>query len=101
MTQTQGYMTGTKGMGRHKVTNSQSKPKKLYNNIKHFPTIPNLVITNHIHQISSLINPKSCSSHAFNTNHNHKSFQYIKHVNTHDTTTTAVSRDNSLTYMPT
>ena len=25
-TQTQGYMTGTKGMGRHKVTNSQSKP---------------------------------------------------------------------------
>ena len=27
-TQTQGYMTGTKGMGRHKVTNSQSKPQK-------------------------------------------------------------------------
>ena len=25
-TQTQGYMTGTKGMGRHKVTDSQSKP---------------------------------------------------------------------------
>ena len=25
-TQTQGHMTGTKGMGRHKVTNSQSKP---------------------------------------------------------------------------
>ena len=28
-TQTQGYMTGTKGMERHKVTNSQSKPYKL------------------------------------------------------------------------
>ena len=27
-TQTQGYMTGTKGMGRHKVTNSQSKPSQ-------------------------------------------------------------------------
>ena len=28
-TQTQGYMTGTKGMGRHKVTNSQSKPLQI------------------------------------------------------------------------
>ena len=27
-TQTQGYMTGTKEMGRLKVTNSQSKPSK-------------------------------------------------------------------------
>ena len=27
-TQTQGYMTGTKGMGRHKVTDSQSKPSQ-------------------------------------------------------------------------
>ena len=29
MTQTQWYMTGTKGMGRHKVTDSQSKPFEL------------------------------------------------------------------------
>ena len=28
-TQTQGYMTGTKGMGRHKVTDSQSKPLQI------------------------------------------------------------------------
>ena len=28
-TRTQGHMTSTKGMGRHKVTNSQSKPYEL------------------------------------------------------------------------
>ena len=38
-TQTQGYMTGTKGMGRHKVTDSQSKPHKLKQYIKHFHNI--------------------------------------------------------------
>ena len=27
--------------------------------------------------------------------------RHVKHVNTHDTITTAVSRDNALTYMPT
>ena len=27
--------------------------------------------------------------------------KHVKHVNTHDTITTAVSRDNALTYMPT
>ena len=83
-TQTQGYMAGTKGMGRLKVTNSQSKPHNL-NNIKRFSINITFNNANAFNNKSHLwfyilINPKSNSNHAFNTNHNHKLLNYIKHM---------------------
>ena len=83
-TQTQGYMTGTKGMGKLKVTDSQSKPAKFLNNVKHLSLYKfvSFLITHHIPHFSILKIPSQTQIMHLVQTIIIKLSEYIKHIKT-------------------